>query len=212
MNRTHRLTKNKIQKAGRNNHGRITVFHRGGGNKKLYRVIDYKRALSDTPAIVKRLEYDPNRTSKTASVRYKNGMLSYLLAPKNSSPGDKVVASKENVEIAIGNASPVGQLPTGTVIHNIELKPGGGGKPTRAAGSNAKIISPACGDTNMSLPTSADEVRKGSAAVGQGAVIIRLSGRSGRLYSIGTQAMATIGIVPNDSHKNEKTKKAGEAR
>lgn len=203
MNRIHKLTKNKIQKAGRNNHGRITVFHRGGGNKKLYRIIDYKRSLFDVPGVIKKLEADPNRTSKIALVCYKNGMLSYIVAPKNLFLGDHIVACRGYpAAIAIGNASPVGLLPTGTIVHNVELKPGGGGKLMRAAGTNAKIIS------GPALPVSGTS-GQGREKKGQN-VIIRL--HSGKLYSIGTQSMATIGIVSNELRNSVKMKKAGEAR
>ncbi len=212
MNRIHKLTKNKIQKAGRNNHGRITVFHRGGGNKKLYRIIDYKRSLFDVPGIIKKLEADPNRTSKIALVCYKNGMLSYIVAPKNLFLGDQIVACRAGLPArhAIGNASPVGLLPTGTIVHNVELKPGGGGKLMRAAGTNAKIIfgstwgAPPLGGARPSTLTPSGREKKGQN------VIIRL--HSGKLYSIGTQSMATIGIVSNELYNNTKMKKAGEAR
>ena len=186
-----KLTQHKIQKAGRNNYGRITVCHRGGGNKKLYRLIDYKRSLFNIPAIVKNIDYDPNRSSYIALISYQNGMLSYILAPKNLNIGDTIIATRRqnNVEISIGNTSAISNLPTGTIIHNIELKPGQGGKLMRSAGTHAKIITKSLAEKNA---------------------IIRL--HSGKLYSIPLESMATIGIVSNDLHKNKKLKKAGESR
>jgi large subunit ribosomal protein L2 len=186
MNRITRLTKKCVQTGGRNNHGVTTVFHRGGGNKKLYRIIDFKRSLSNHPAIVKKIEYDPNRTSYIALVSYRNGMISYILAPKNLSVGDQIGAGP-TAEIKVGSALPVSNIPIGTAVHSIELKPGRGGQLMRAAGTYAKIIKK---DQNN--------------------VIIRL--HSGKLYSIPSQAMATIGEVSNEAHKNRKLTKAGQAR
>jgi len=187
MNRIKNLVlSRRAQSGGRNHRGVITVFHRGGGNQKLYRIIDFKRSLFEHPAIVTRIEEDPNRTSKIALVCYKNGMLSYILAPKTLSVGDHISAGP-SAELAEGNALPVGNCPIGTLIHNIELKPGRGRQLMRAAGTHAKII------------------KKDRAHA-----IVRL--HSGKLYSISTQSMATIGIVSNDSHKNIKLTKAGQSR
>lgn len=179
-----KLTLKCLQKGGRNNQGRITVWHRGGGNKKLYRIIDFKRSLFNIPARIIELQYDPNRTSKIALICYKNGMISYIIAPKNLKKGD-IIQSGDNAEITTGNALPVGLIPTGTFIHNIELKPGKGGQLIRAAGTFAKIIKK---DTKS--------------------IIIRL--HSGKLYSISPYAMATIGIVSGTL--NLKLRKAGQSR
>lgn len=204
MKRINNLTSWHPQRGGRNNQGVITVWHRGGGNKKLYRIIDFKRSLFDIPACVLRTQHDPNRTSKIALVCYKNGMLSYLIAPARLRVGDCVVAGTAGTEITEGNALPVGNIPIGTLVHNVELKPGKGGQLMRAAGAHAKIIKK---DTRH--------------------VIIRL--HSGKLYSISTQAMATVGLVGgrNDLEesadprsgsssprlsKNTKLRKAGQSR
>lgn len=181
------------------------MYHRGGGNKKLYRIIDYKRSLFDIPAIVKKLEYDPNRTSRIAPVPYKNGMVSYMLSPKDLALGDRVVSPGKNVELTVGNAAPLGLMPTGTFVHGIELRAGGGGKLMRAAGSNAKIIATPRNRTVSSGTTNSTRHTKRRANV-----IIRL--HSGRLHSIESRSMATIGIVPNDSHGSGRMRKAGEAR
>jgi large subunit ribosomal protein L2 len=186
MNRITKLTRKCVQTGGRNNHGVTTVFHRGGGNKKLYRIIDYKRSLPNHPAIVKKTEYDPNRTSYIALVSYRNGMISYILAPKNLSVGDQICAGP-TAEIKVGSASPVSNIPIGTAVHNVESKPGRGGQLMRAAGTYAKIIKK---DQNH--------------------VIIRL--HTGKSYSIPSQSMATIGEVSNDAHKNRKLTKAGQSR
>jgi large subunit ribosomal protein L2 len=174
MKRINKLISTCIQKGGRNNQGRITVWHRGGGNKKLYRIIDFKRALFNIPARILQIQKDPNRTSKIALICYKNGILSYILAPKNLKQGD-LIESGEKAEISIGNALPIGLIPTGTLIHNIELKPGKGGQIMRAAGTFAKII-------------KKDEYKK--------SIIIRL--QSGKLFSISPYSMASIGIVSGD--------------
>ncbi len=186
MKYINKLTLTYIQKGGRNNQGKITIWHKGGGNKKLYRIIDYKRSLFNIPAYIIKLQYDPNRTSKIALICYKNGIISYILAPKNINIGD-IIQSGENIEIIIGNASPINLLPIGTLIHNIELKPGKGGQLMRAAGTFAKII-------------KKDKFN----------IIIRLN--TNKLYSISPLSMVTIGIISNDLHKNYKLKKAGQSR
>lgn len=189
MKRLNKLTLNCLQKGGRNHQGKITVWHRGGGNKKLYRIIDFKRSLFDIPALVLKLKYDPNRTSKIALICYKNGMLSYILAPKNLKIGDIIQSSNQvyNSEFSVGNSFPVGFIPTGSEIHNVELKPGKGGQLMRAAGTCARIIK-----KNKRF------------------VIIRLN--SGKFYSISPHSMATLGTVSNDLHKNLKLRKAGQSR
>lgn len=188
MNRLSKLTKNSITSSGRNNSGKITVYHRGGGNKRLQRIIDFKRSLFNVPGIVKKIEYDPNRTSKIALISYKNGLLSYILLPNNLMLGDKICAGL-NIDISPGNALPLEFIPIGTFIHNIELKPGHGAQLMRAAGMYAKIV--------KKDPINA-------------VVIIRL--HSGKLYNLPAKAMATIGIVSNEIHKNIKKRKAGQSR
>src|SRR5579872_4425558 len=120
------LTEGKQSTGGRNNHGRITVRFRGGGHKKAYRVVDFKRDKIDAPATVERLEYDPNRTAFIALVKYQDGELAYILAPQRLAVGDSVVAG-EHVDVKPGNAMPMAAIPVGTIIHNIEMKQGAGG-------------------------------------------------------------------------------------
>lgn len=183
-----KLTKYKKKSTGRNNQGRITVRHRGGGHKQLYRIIDFKRSLFNVPAIVKQIDYDPNRSANIALLNYKNGILSYIIAPNNIKPGD-LLCSGTNVEIIAGNALPLENIPIGTLVHNVELKPGNGAQLMRAAGTYAKVI--------KKDPKTAS-------------VLLRL--HSGKLYNLSNKAMATIGVVSNEAHKNLKLKKAGEAR
>jgi len=165
----HRLTKSRPHSGGRNNQGVITVFHRGGGNARMCRIIDFKRSLFDMPAIVVKFEYGYRLNSKIALVCYKNGMLSYTLASTGLSIGDVICAGLSS-ELSVGNALPVRSIPVGTMIHNIELRPGKGGQIMRAAGTFAKIVRRA-----------RDEI------------VIRL--HSGKLCCLPTQAMATIGTV-----------------
>ncbi len=187
MKRINKLTLPCLQKGGRNNHGRITVWHRGGGNKKLYRIIDFKRSLFNVPARVVQIQKDPNRTSKIALICYKNGILSYILAPKNINQGD-IIESGEKAEISIGSALPIGLIPTGTLIHNIELQPGKGGQIMRAAGTYAKII-------------KKDVILK--------SIWIRL--QSGKIFSLSPYSMATVGIVSGEL-ATRKLYKAGQSR
>lgn len=177
---------------GRNNQGRITVRHKGGGNKKLYRIIDFRRTLFDIPGIVKQIEYDPNRSANIALINYKNGMLSYIIAPKDLKKGSEICAGP-NASLVIGNAMPLENMPIGTLIHNIEMKPGRGGKLMRAAGTFGKVI-------------KKDLYNKDSL----GKVVIRLN--KGKLLSLSCKAMATIGVVSNESNKNKKYRKAGQSR
>src|SRR5437660_6165807 len=130
------LTEGLKQKGGRNNYGRITVRWRGGGHKRRYRMVDFRRRKFDVSATVERLEYDPNRTAFIALVRYDDGELSYILAPQRLKAGDKVV-SGDKVDIKPGNAMPLRSIPVGTVVHNVEMKPGRGGQIARAAGNYA---------------------------------------------------------------------------
>ena len=172
--------------AGRNNTGRITVRHHGGGNRTKYRVIDFKRSKVGVPATVLTLEYDPNRTAFIALIQYEDGVKSYILAPNGLSVGD-VVMSGEGADIKPGNALPINNIPVGTVIHNIELYPGKGGQLVRSAGNFAQLI--------------AKEGKYG---------LVRLP--SGELRNIPLNCYATVGQVSNLDHDNVKIGKAGKKR
>ena len=172
--------------AGRNNYGRITVRHRGGGNRQKYRVIDFKRRKFDVPAEVKTLEYDPNRSAHIALIQYEDGVKSYILAPANLKVGDTVIAGP-NADIKPGNALPLSAVPTGTVIHNVELYPGRGGQMVRSAGTSAQLMA-----------------KEGKLA------LLRLP--SGELRNVPIGCMATVGVVSNTDHENIKLGKAGRVR
>ena len=172
--------------AGRNSYGRITVRHRGGGNKRKYRIIDFKRNKTDMFATVERLEYDPNRSAYIALIRYEDETLSYILAPNGLKAGDKVVSSP-NADIKPGNCLPIANIPVGTVIHNIELYPGKGAQLVRSAGAYAQLMAKDNGDAQIRMPSG--EVR-----------IVRLN------------CMATIGQVGNIEHENIQIGKAGRKR
>src|SRR5882757_813494 len=133
------LTEGKISNGGRNNTGRITVRFRGGGHKKAYRMVDFKRNKVDVPAVVERLEYDPNRTAFIALIKYQDGEQAYILAPQRLAVGDSVVAGNY-VDVKPGNVMPLGNMPVGTIIHNIEMKIGKGGQIARSAGTYAQIV------------------------------------------------------------------------
>src|SRR5262249_44110937 len=133
------LTEGKNSTGGRNNNGRVTSRFRGGGHKKAYRIIDFKRRKFDMPAKVERIEYDPNRTGFIALLKYEDGELAYILAPQRLSQGDTVVAG-EHVDVKPGNAMPMANMPIGTIVHNIELKIGKGGQLARSAGTYAQIV------------------------------------------------------------------------
>jgi large subunit ribosomal protein L2 len=180
------LTEGLTKTGGRNNTGRITARRRGGGAKRLYRIIDFKRRKQDVPATVERLEYDPNRTAFIALLRYEDGELSYILAPQRLAVGTKVVAGRK-VDIKPGNAMPFSGMPIGTIVHNVELKPGKGGQIARAAGSYAQFVG-----------------RDGGYAQ------IRLS--SGELRMVRQECMATVGAVSNPDHGNVNLGKAGRTR
>jgi large subunit ribosomal protein L2 len=182
-----RLTVGLVESGGRNNHGRITVYHRGGGHKKKYRYIDYKRLKKDIPAEVLRIEYDPNRSCFIALVQYEDKELSYILAPNMLKVGDTVVSGAD-VDIATGNALPLKKIPAGTTIHNIEYIPGKGGQVVRSAGSSAQLI-------------SKDDA---------GYCLVRLPSGEGRLFP--EQSMASIGTLSNIDHKNIVIGKAGRSR
>ena len=133
------LTEGLSKKAGRNNTGRITMRRRGGGAKRLYRVVDFRRTKRDMPAVVARIEYDPNRSAFIALVQYEDGEQAYIIAPQRLAVGDKVLAGQK-VDVKPGNAMPFSGLPIGTIVHNVELKPGRGGQIARAAGTYAQFV------------------------------------------------------------------------
>ena len=172
--------------SGRNNYGRITVRHHGGGNRRKYRVIDFKRTKFDVEAIVKTLEYDPNRSAHIALIEYADGVKSYILAPVGLKVGDKIEAGP-NADIKPGNALPLTNIPVGTFIHNVELYPGKGGQLARAAGNAAQLMA-----------------KEGVYA------LLRLP--SGELRNVPVNCMATVGQVGNTDHENVKIGKAGRTR
>ena len=172
--------------SGRNNYGRITVRHHGGGNRRKYRVIDFKRTKFDVEAVVKTLEYDPNRSAHIALIEYADGVKSYILAPVGLKVGDKIEAGP-NADIKPGNALPLTNIPVGTFIHNVELYPGKGGQLARAAGNAAQLMA-----------------KEGVYA------LLRLP--SGELRNVPVECMATIGQVGNTDHENVKIGKAGRTR
>jgi len=180
------LTEGLTKKGGRNNAGRITARRRGGGAKRLYRVVDFKRRKCDVPATVERLEYDPNRTAFIALIRYEDGEHAYILAPQRLGVGDQVIAGAK-VDIKPGNAMPFSGMPVGTVVHNIELKAGKGGQIARAAGTYAQFVG-----------------RDGGYAQ------LRLG--SGELRIVRQECMATVGAVSNPDNANTNLGKAGRTR
>ena len=180
------LTVTKKKTNGRNNQGKITVRHRGGGVKRKYRLIDFKRRKDGVPALVSAIEYDPNRSANIALITYKDGEKAYIIAPKGLTVGT-VVESGENVDIKVGNALPIMNIPVGTVIHNIELKPGKGAALARSAGASAQILG------------REDKY-----------VLIRLS--SGETRKILGTCRATIGVVGNEDYSLVKIGKAGRTR
>ena len=180
------LTEGKSSAGGRNNNGRVTVRFRGGGHKQAYRVIDFKRTRFDAPAVVERLEYDPNRTAFIALVKYQDGELAYILAPQRLSAGDSVVAG-ENVDVKPGNAMPAANIPVGTIVHNVEIKIGKGGQIARSAGTYAQIV-----------------------GRDQDYVILRLN--SGEQRLVHGRCMGTVGAVSNPDHMNISIGKAGRTR
>jgi large subunit ribosomal protein L2 len=178
-----RLTEGQKRPGGRNNLGRITVRWQGGGHKQSYRIIDFKRGRHEQPATVERLEYDPNRTSFIALIKYRNGDLAYIIAPQRIAPGD-VVMSGDKVDVKPGNAMPLASMPVGTIVHNVEMKPGKGGQIARAAGTYAQYLGRDAGYALLRL--NSGEVRR-----------VRLACR------------ATVGAVSNPDHMNEVLSKAG---
>jgi large subunit ribosomal protein L2 len=171
---------------GRNSQGRITTRHRGGGHKRLYRVIDFKRDKIDVPAKVTSIEYDPNRSARIALLTYADGEKRYILAPLNLQVGDTVISS-ENADIKPGNALPLKNIPVGTIVHNVELSPGKGGQLARSAGSYAQVIAKEGAYAQLKLP-------------------------SGEVRLVLQECKATIGQVGNLEHENISLGKAGRSR
>jgi large subunit ribosomal protein L2 len=180
------LTEGLVSSGGRNNYGRITARFQGGGHKRAYRMIDFKRRKFDVSATVERLEYDPNRTAFIALLKYEDGELSYILAPQRLAVGDKVVSGNA-ADVKPGNAMPLSAMPVGTIIHNIELKPGKGGQIARSAGTYAQLV-----------------------GRDQGWAILRLN--SGEQRIVHGSCFATVGAVSNPDHGNINDGKAGRSR
>ena len=180
------LIEGQHEHGGRGNTGRITSRRKGGGHKTAYRTIDFKRTKRDVAAVVERLEYDPNRTSFIALIKYADGELSYILAPQRLAVGDAVV-SGASVDVKPGNSMPLGAIPVGTIVHNVEMKPGAGGSLARAAGTYAMV-----------------------AGRDQGYVLLKL--KSGETRKVNASCMASIGAVSNPDHVNEVIGKAGRNR
>ncbi len=173
-------------RAGRNNNGKITVRHRGGGHKRMYRIIDFKRNKLGMPAEVVTIEYDPNRSARIAKLVYEDGTKTYIIAPLGLKVGDKLM-SGQGADIQTGNALPLSDIPLGTMVHNIELQPGKGGQMARAAGTSAQIL-------------------------GKEGIYVTLRLPSGEVRRVHERCMATIGQVGNTDHGNVKLGKAGRKR
>lgn len=173
-------------KGGRNSQGRITVRHQGGGNKRKYRIIDFRRKKIEIPAKVASIEYDPNRSARIALLKYYDGEKRYILCPENLKVGDVVISGKE-ADIKVGNTKPLKDIPTGTLIHNIELNPGQGGKLVRSAGTTAQLMAKEGNYAHIKLP-------------------------SGEVRLINLECRATIGQVGNLTHENLSYGKAGKSR
>lgn len=180
------LTEGLTKSGGRNNYGRTTARHIGGGHKRKYRMVDFGRQKTGVPAIVERLEYDPNRTAFIALIKYSDGELSYILAPQRLKAGD-VVESGEGVDIKPGNALPLKNIPVGTLVHNVELKARKGGQLARAAGSYVQLVGKDVGYALLKL-------------------------RSGEVRMVRSECMATIGAVSNPDNQNQNLGKAGRTR
>ncbi|MCI0431803.1 MAG: 50S ribosomal protein L2 [Rhodospirillales bacterium] len=180
------LTEGLRKTGGRNNHGHVTSWQRGGGHKRRYRIIDFRRRKFDMLATVERLEYDPNRTAFIALIRYEDGELGYILAPQRLKAGD-VVVSGTKVDVKPGNAMPLKNIPIGTIVHNVEMKVGKGGQLARAAGTYVQLV-----------------------GRDQGMALLRLS--SGEVRMVAAECMATIGAVSNPDEQNIVIGKAGRSR
>ena len=181
-----KLTEGLTGNGGRNNHGRITARRRGGGHKRKYRIVDFKRQKYDVPATIERLEYDPNRTAFIALITYADGEQNYILAPQRVAVGDQVVAG-QRVDIKPGNAMPLNSIPVGTIVHNVEMKPGKGGQIARAGGTYVQLIGRDAGYAQLKLT-------------------------SGELRMVRGECMATVGAVSNPDQANIKIGKAGRKR
>ena len=180
------LTEGKRKTGGRNSDGRITTRHIGGGHKQAYRKIDFRRRKHDVAATVERLEYDPNRTAFIALIKYEDGHLSYILAPQRLAVGDSVVSGVK-VDVKPGNAMPLSGMPIGTIVHNVELKPGGGGQLARSAGAFVQLV-----------------------GRDSGWAVLKLN--SGETRKVRAECMASVGAVSNPDHTNEVIGKAGRQR
>jgi large subunit ribosomal protein L2 len=180
------LTQGLSKSGGRNNLGRVTMWHRGGGHKRTYRVIDFKRRKFGVPATVERLEYDPNRTAFIALIRYEDGELAYILAPQRLAPGETVVAD-ERADVKPGNAMLLANMPIGTIVHNVEMKEGKGGQLARAAGTYVQLVGRDAGYAVLKL-------------------------NSGETRMVPAQCMATVGAVSNPDNSNINFGKAGRMR
>lgn len=180
------LTEGQTKKGGRNNKGRITARRRGGGHKRRYRIIDFKRVKTGMVATVERIEYDPNRTAFIALIKYKDGEQSYILAPQRLAPGDQVISGAD-ADIKPGNALPLNSIPVGTIIHNVEMKAGKGGQIARSAGTYVQLV-----------------------GRDQGYAQVKLS--SGELRLVRGECMATVGAVSNPDQANISLGKAGRKR
>ena len=181
------LTEGLSKSGGRNNLGRITARFIGGGHKRTYRLVDFKRRKFDVEGTVERLEYDPNRTAFIALVKYEDGELAYIVAPQRLAAGDKVVSSMQAVDVKPGNAMPLERMPVGTIVHNVEMKPRKGGQIARSAGTYAQYV-----------------------GRDSGWAILRLN--SGEQRKVHGTCLATVGAVSNQDHGNTSIGKAGRAR
>ena len=180
------LVEGKSKTGGRNNYGRITSRHIGGGHKQSYRRVDFRRRKFDVPGKVERLEYDPNRTAFIALIKYEDGEVAYILAPQRLAPGDTVVAGQK-VDVKPGNAMPLAAMPIGTIVHNVEIKQGRGGQMARAAGSYVQLV-----------------------GRDSGWAILRMN--SGETRRVRAECMASVGAVSNPDNSNQIIAKAGRTR
>jgi len=180
------LTEGLTKSGGRNNAGRITAYRHGGGHKRVYRIIDFKRRKWDVPATIQQLEYDPNRTAFIALIKYADGELAYILAPQRVKAGDVVIAG-EKVDVKPGNAMPLKSVPVGTIVHNVEIKPLKGGQMARSAGTYVQVV-------------------------GRDAGFAQLRLTSGEIRMVPDTCMATVGAVSNPDNMNENWGKAGRSK
>jgi large subunit ribosomal protein L2 len=180
------LVEGKTKSGGRNSGGRITTRHIGGGHKQTYRLVDFRRRKFDVPAKVERLEYDPNRTAFIALVKYEDGELSYILAPQRLAPGDTVISGAK-VDVKPGNTMPLSAMPIGTIVHNVEIKPGRGGQLARSAGAYVQLV-------------------------GRDAGWAILKMKSGETRRVRAECLASVGAVSNPDNSNQVTGKAGRTR